>query len=302
MINKAIKELIRVKIPDNKVKKITAKDVREVLDLINQKKANDEEAGVFTSDFTVFQTGNPNRVNGLEVKKGDSISEFLRKVFRKSDPRIYQQPSVWIEGTPNVGLEIGQRLQVQLVGKFNKGEAGDAVSVKFYKDGEFKADGYALNDIITVSAIPVKYSFRVDYAEGPVLPNDVGEPSPENHIVAGQKTAERSYSGNLYSFAGMADEIPAEGSRLRTMLWEGRKFGSSQFSITTNGNRHIVVALPNGRTLLEGKNTATNEVLNFTAAVMKVPDASGALHDYNVYTQTNALAFTPGQEIIIKTS
>jgi len=147
---------------------------------------------------------------GMEVPEGMTLTDLLTVLFTSAFPPVYTQPSLSLAGYLLSGTsEIGAMATVSLQPTYMAGSAGQVIEYRLYRNG---------NPIFTSSApADFTYSFRrteepqefnavVQYAEGQILTDTEGVPSPSGHIPAGTIPSNVvDYAGEYMWYAGAQD-------------------------------------------------------------------------------------------------
>lgn len=238
----------------------------------------------FAGDFVVQQPNDPNSMNGYQVKEGDSVADFLVKVFRKASAAVYTAPTADITGASTSGYELGQTVFVTVNGQFNQNDGGAATAHRMFKNGAKVADAATYSENIKMSSAPVSFYYEADYAKGAVKNDTLGNPSPAGQIQAGMvRSGSMSYVGYLRRFWGAA----AAGVANYRGLAQSALDTTNVFALDTGTQyKDFYIIIPTGRSLvsvvdLDALNA--NITARFEQVGVQVADAGGTLQNYKKY-------------------
>lgn len=243
--------------------------------------------------------------NGDTVPAGITFTEFLKLVGQKAIPATYTQPSVTIVnngGQAAGNVEAGTSITPKLRATFNKNDAGDLSTIKIKRGATELATGttspldYTAESPIIVGDETIVITAEASYGEGAIKNNNLGQPSPDGHIVAGTKNSSAyNITGkrNLFYGTGVGT-VPELTSDIVRSLIDKKLAPSNGYSFTINvaiGQQYILFAYPEVlRDVNQVKYEETNDATlaqNFTKTVIDVADARGGANGimpYKVYS------------------
>jgi hypothetical protein len=256
---------------------------------------------------------------GDKVSKDMTAENIVKKLLMKQVPPTYTQPSVSISnngGSASGSYEIGSTVTPKVRATFTQNDAGAVTSIQFQKNSSDVGDAQ--------SSAPATYeetgfvlesttSFRavVNYAEGAVKKDNLGQDYPDGHIQAGSKTTS-NYTFTPYRqgyFVGSTvDKATLTSSTIRDMTKKNGAYSAQTIEFTVPvGAGRVVIACPATSTGL--KKVINTSALNadvtstFVKSTLDIEGADGySAITYNVWTfipdvaygQKAVLAFTLG--------
>lgn len=272
--------------------------------------------------FTV-ELGNGGTLGGFKtgdkVAKDMTVENIVKKLLMKQVPPTYTQPSVAISnngGSASGSYEIGSTVTPKVRATFTQNDAGAVTSIQFQKNSSDVGDAQ--------SSAPATYeetgfvlesttSFRavVNYAEGAVKKDNLGQDYPDGHIQAGSKTTS-NYTFTPYRqgyFVGSTvDKATLTSATIRDMTKKNGAYSAQTIEFTVPvGAGRVVIACPATSTGL--KKVINTSALNadvtstFVKSTLDIEGADGySAITYNVWTfipdvaygQKAVLAFTLG--------
>lgn len=272
--------------------------------------------------FTV-ELGNGGTLGGFKtgdkVAKDMTVENIVKKLLMKQVPPTYTQPSVAISnngGSASGSYEIGSTVTPKVRATFTQNDAGAVTSIQFQKNSSDVGDAQ--------SSAPATYeetgfvlesttSFRavVNYAEGEVKKDNLGQDYPDGHIQAGSKTTS-NYTFTPYRqgyFVGSTvDKATLTSAIIRDMTKKNGAYSAQTIEFTVPvGAGRVVIACPATSTGL--KKVINTSALNadvtstFVKSTLDIEGADGySAITYNVWTfipdvaygQKAVLAFTLG--------
>ncbi len=168
----------------------------------------------FESDFVV--KGVPNFLKWTDGQTvpaaGKTAVQLLLEGSQMAVSPGYAAPTATISGAPAPGnFEFGQNLgTINLSSTFSQKDGGAETARQYFKNGVLLAGS---SDVISNLSGPVTYSVKVDYAEGAVKNNNLGDPDPTGRIAAGTATASITYTplaSRYYGFVSSMNPTDAE--------------------------------------------------------------------------------------------
>ena len=130
---------------------------------------------------------------GQTIPKEIDMDGLLNLITQKSIPATYTKPSVTL--TNNAGsaagnVEAGTSITPKLRATFNKNDAGDLTAISIKKGAQSVKEGTAspldyAGEAIIVGDETVTFTASATYKEGAIKNDNLGNPSPNGHILAG---------------------------------------------------------------------------------------------------------------------
>lgn len=246
------------------------------------------------------------------IPAGKSLEEIVKMLVQKPIPATYAKPTVSLtnNGGQNAGaVESGTSITPKIRAVFNKNDAGDLTNlaikkgVTILKEGTSTPQDY-IGEPIIVGDETVSFTASATYKEGAIKNNNLGNPSPDGHILAGTITsANYSITGqrNLFYGTGVGTKFEANSANIRALA--NKKLNpTAGYSFTINvavGQQFVVIAYPASvRDLtkvhyVEGNDP--NLVKNFMKSEVNVADARGGSNGEITYKCCVLQLSTPAQ-------
>lgn len=242
--------------------------------------------------------------SGQTIPSGVDMDDLLKMITQKAIPATYSQPTVSISnngGQASGAVEAGTSIAPKLRAVFNKNDAGDLTKLEVKKGAESVGNGtntpydYA-GDPIVIGDETLTFTAVATYKEGPIKNNNLGQQSPNGHIMAGSKTSSN------YNIVGQRNMFYGTGvgslPELNSVLVRGlsnKKLNPTQgysFNISIAiGQQYVVFAYPSTlRDVNQVMYVETNDTgmaSSFTKTLVDVADARGGENgkkQYKVYT------------------
>lgn len=175
---------------------------------------------------------------GDTITAGTSIQSILNKILQKSVAHSYVKPKLTVaaqaknSGATTVtaagNYEYGTNITTQIKATFTKNEAGDLTGITMKKNSttiEATAEGNNSNiywsnvDTFTLSET-TKYTATASYGQGPISNDNLGNPSPEGRIEAGNISGTVTYSpyrsGYFYGVLATDSSTPLTSAIIRS--------------------------------------------------------------------------------------
>lgn len=257
--------------------------------------------------FTV-ELGSGGTVGGFKtgdtISKDTSLETIIKKLLMKQVPPTYTAPSVSIAnngGTASGSHEIGTTITPKLRGSFNKNDAGAITSITIKKGStEVGSAGttspHDVTDTEFVLSATTSYSCTVDYAEGTVKNDNLGQPYPTGHIAAGSKTSSNytftPYRQGYFMGSSTSTETPTSATIRGLASKKNGAYSKGTFKFTVPvGAAQVIIACPatsTGMTKVLNESALNADVTStFTKSTVDVEGANGyTAVAYNVWTFT----------------
>lgn len=243
-----------------------------------------------------------NWTDGKTVPEGFTFTEWLKQAAQKPIKPTYTQPSVSIAnngGQASGFVESGTSITPKLRATFNKNDAGNLTKIEVLKDGisvgnDVNSPYNYVGEVIVIGDETISFTAKATYEEGEIKNNNLGEPSPDGHVLAG------SVSSSVYNIIGQRNTFwgsgvgkfeNADSNKIRALA-NKRLNTSANTNISLKveaGQQHIVFALPFPRTLKQVIYDDLGDkgmLSSFVKSTVQVADARGeqnGLKDYNCF-------------------
>ncbi len=252
--------------------------------------------------------------DGDTAQEGLTFTEWLKKAAQKPIAPKYTQPTVSIVnngGQSSGTVEAGTSITPKLRATFNKNDAGNLTKIEMLKGGNSVSNGTTSPHDYTGEAIiigdeTIVFSAKATYEEGEIKNNNLGEPSPEGHVVAGSVTSS-NYNivgqRNLFYGTGIGELPELNSDTVRGLA--NKKLNPAQgYSFNINivtGQQYVIFAYP--ATLRDVNNVMyvetndTGMASSFIKTLVNVADARGGengLKSYKVYSYRMATPAAAG--------
>lgn len=226
------------------------------LEYYNEKIQQVIEDGDAVGAQVTVQLGTGGTLGGY--KTGDTITAntpvktVIKKLLAKQVPPTYRAPSVTINNTTGTNpgsYEIGTNITPIIKVDFVQNDAGAVTHVSLTKDNSqiaesTKAPMFYTDTIFTLTN-QVVYKGTVSYEEGPIKNDNLGDPYPTNHILAGS-TSSGNYVYNPYRqgyFWGILNTSSAEAPLTSAIIRSGTARNGAYATGTISGI--AAAAVPN---------------------------------------------------------
>ena len=238
--------------------------------------------------------------DGTTLEAGTSLDDFIKRLLVKRIPAFYTKPTLNLATTvPVTPQECGTVINPTLTATFTKNDGGNLTSIEIQKGTE-KVTGVesplTSEQSVTFADAAVSYKAVAAYEEGPIKNDNLGEQSPNGHIVAGSINSNiLTFQGKRQTFAGTGvGSLPELNSaNVRKFTARGLGLGkNSKFDVLVDtGQQHIVIAYPatigNITQIRYEEGNDNNMAANFQKQVVQVEGANAFTPiNYNVYTYT----------------
>lgn len=245
------------------------------------------------------------------IPAGKSLEEIVKMLVQKPIPATYTQPSVSITnngGQASGAVEVGTSITPKLRATFNKNDAGDLTKIEVLKGGVSLGNNATspydyVGEPIVIGDETLSFTAKATYNEGAIKDNNLGQASPEGHVMAGSVTSGNyNISGqrNMFYGTGVGKFENADSTKIRA-LTNKRLNPTAELKISLKvetGQQYIVFALPAPRILTQVIYDDLGDkgmLSSFVKSTVQVADARGeqnGLKDYNYYVYNLA---TPAQ-------
>lgn len=257
--------------------------------------------------------------DGAEIPTGTTLDEFIAMLTQKTIPATYTQPAVTIRnsaGQAAGAYEVGTNISTTLQAVFTQNDAGALTNLAIYKQGTSDA-------LISGATSPqsteaqefqltdgsVTFYAKATYGEGEIKNDNLGQPSPDGHIQAGEKQSSNfTFTGQRNMFYGTGTgATPSMTSEIVRGLANKKLNPTQGYSFNINvaaGQQYVVIAYPATlRKIIKCFYVEQNTDLaeNFTEETISVQGANGASGaDYRVLVYSMAVPAAAGMTLQVQ--
>ena len=186
------------------------------------------------------------------ITAGTSLDDIIKKLLVKRIPATYDSPTVNIACKQAGRYEVGTDVSVGVTGVFTQKDGGAITKWQITKNGTAVAELTNLpiehTETLHVPEGNTKYQVKVEYAQGAIKPDNLGEDSPNGRIEAGSVTSSIStITGfrNAFYGAGVGDPAIATSDNIRSLGHSAEAVKGHSFSISVpEGQQFAVFAYP----------------------------------------------------------
>ena len=186
------------------------------------------------------------------ITAGTSLDDIIKKLLVKRIPATYDSPTVNIACKQAGRYEVGTDVSVGVTGVFTQKDGGAITKWQITKNGTAVAELTNLpiehTETLHVPEGNTKYQVKVEYAQGAIKPDNLGEDSPNGRIEAGSVTSSIStITGfrNAFYGAGVGDPAIATSDNIRSLGHSAEAVKGHSFSISVPaGQQFAVFAYP----------------------------------------------------------
>lgn len=245
-----------------------------------------------------------NWTDGKTVPEGVTFTEWLKQAAQKAIPATYSKPTVSIAnngGQASGAVESGTSITPKLRATFNKNDAGNLTKIEVLKGGTSVGNdtnspyNYTGNAIV-IGDETISFTAKATYEEGEIKNNNLGEPSPDGHVLAGSVTSSvYNITGqrNLFYGTGIGELPELNSGTIRSLV--NKKLNPTQgYSFNINiaiGQQYVIFAYPatlrDVNQVMYVETNDTGMASSFTKTLVDVADARGGengLKQYKVYS------------------
>ena len=245
-----------------------------------------------------------NWTDGKTVPEGLTFTEWLKQAAQKAIPATYSKPTVSIAnngGQASGAVESGTSITPKLRATFNKNDAGNLTKIEVLKGGTSVGNdtnspyNYTGNAIV-IGDETISFTAKATYEEGEIKNNNLGEPSPDGHVLAGSVTSSvYNITGqrNLFYGTGIGELPELNSGTIRSLV--NKKLNPTQgYSFNINiavGQQYVIFAYPatlrDVNQVMYVETNDTGMASSFTKMLVDVADARGGengLKQYKVYS------------------
>ena len=151
--------------------------------------------GVLSKDIIVTGTTVGNYTENTKLAKGSTMTELFEDMVTKEQPPSYTAPSINISCNISGLKEVGETIAPVIKVTYSKNDAGPITKIELYKNNSLidtidnPLTSYQYTDNITLTTATITYNSKMYFEEGPIKNTNLGNPYPNGHILAGNKTS-----------------------------------------------------------------------------------------------------------------
>lgn len=196
---------------------------------------------------------------GDVISSGSSIDDVVQKLTQRRIPAEYKAPEIIIVNngaTPSGAIETGTNITVDISALFTANDAG-AITEIIMREGESQISqstsatcSYTTQNVIVKDG-DTSYTATATYEEGAIKEDNLGEESPDGHILAGTITSSPYViTGQRNMFYGTGEgSIPELITSAIVRGLQNKKLnpvaGDSFTMQIPVGHQHVMIAYPN---------------------------------------------------------
>lgn len=253
--------------------------------------------GAMSEDVTVKGVTVGTFEDGDTITNGTSISDVIKAMLVNRIPPDYRTPTSGLSASMST-VEVGTTLNPTLTPTFSQRDAGALSQVQFFRGGNLiqtqgNADPYQDTDGYVIGEETVQYRADFDYAQGPVLNDNLGDPDPTGQIPAGTRSSTDNVVGEYKTFYGPVSVVPTTSAEVRAL---SSTYNNSFTLNTGDTEKNFVIAVQEGKTLdsvIDIDSLNVNLTGNYTTVALDtVNDAAGVGVTYNVHVLTVATPYS----------
>ena len=243
--------------------------------------------------------------DGKTLPAGMSLDDFVKLLVQKRIAATYTEPTIAIAnngGQAATTVEAGTSVTVKVKSTFTQKDAGAVTEHVIKRGDEEVATGtdatLTHEETFVVVDGGTSWKSTVEYAEGAVKKDNFGDDSPSGHIEAGSKTssaytitgARKAFYGALVTMPEAVDSAAIRGLAQNKLA---PKAGDKLTVQIAEGQQHLIVSLPAGRTLAQVTYVDLGDkgmLSKFTQSTVAVAGASADVdsNSNNVYVYSMA--------------
>jgi hypothetical protein len=255
---------------------------------------NDGQSGggdtTLTQDVEVIGVGTVGAVSdGYIFYQGQDLTTVLIEIMQKTNPPTYTQPTLEVALSPGGPVEVNSVQDIFVFTNFTQNDAGPITLVSIYRDSVLISSQTTTavyeDQNLTVNLGNTSYSSKVDYSDGPIKNDNMGNPNPNGRILAGSITAHKTLVGAYYNCFGPINGLPSTGDLLKAIT--DNSFSNSFTLNTGTTHKTMAIAIPSTKTLVSvidlnnGFNITSS--YEYTSDITTLPDGGGVQVSYKVY-------------------
>ena len=256
--------------------------------------------------------------DGKTLPAGMSLDDFVKLLVQKRIATTYTAPTIAIAnngGQAAATVEAGTSVTMKLKSTFTQKDAGAVTSHDIYHGSDSIANStdavLTAEETFVVPDGTTTFKSTVNYSDGAVKNDNFGDASPTGKITAGSKTSSNyNVIGARKAFYGALTALPAtmDSDAIRGLA--NNKLAPAAKDVLTvqiaEGQQHLVVALPAGRTLSQVTYVDLGDkgmLSKFTSSTVAVAGASADVDTNNntvyVYSMASPAAAAMNFELLL---
>lgn len=214
-------------------------------------------SGVISPSITLAGTNYGSYNDGDTVDAGTSFQTVFENMFRVTIPPDYFRPSLKLL-PDDYSVEVGTYIQINLLHSYSQNDGGDASTFTITRTHDMVdsiiRNGLPVVDVSDFSLDQVslganlKYVSKVDYSEGIIKNDNLGNPYPVGHVLDGSISDSLTVTGvRAYFFDDTTDiTTPTLSSEIRALSGKGlNPQNGTTFTINiASGTTRVVFAYP----------------------------------------------------------
>ena len=221
---------------------------------------------------------------------GKTLDEFLYDISTESIHPTYLQPVVSLTTSPiGATVEMGYNPGlVTLSNIFTQNNGGAVTATTYYKNDISLGGGVTTNSPGTITS-NITYKVIVNYAQGPILNDNLGIPDATGRISAGTATsAYITFTPQSKKYWGASNSSSVSNATLITNSEYYASPAKTVFGITISGTQFVYYAYPAvGADLTSILVGGFESINSFTKSIQSVTNSSGYTQNYKVYISNN---------------
>lgn len=255
-------------------------------------------------DITINGVSGLGLANGQKLSKDWTAAQALKALVQKAVKPTYSKPTVSLAnngGQAAGAVEAGTSITPKLRATFIKNDAGNLTKLEVLKAGQSLGSGTATpydytGEPIIIGDESISFTAKATYEEGAIKNDNLGQQSPEGHILAGNVTSSAyTVTGqrNLFYGTGIGNLPELNSNTIRALA--NKKLNPIQghvFNINIAvGQQYVIFAYPatlrDVNQVMYVETNDTGMASSFNKTLVDVADARGesnGLKSYKVYS------------------
>ena len=221
---------------------------------------------------------------------GKTLDEFLYDISTESIHPIYLLPVVSLTTSPvGATVEMGYNPGlITLSNIFTQNNGGAVTATTYYKNDVSLGVGITSNSPGTITS-NITYKVIVNYAQGPILNDNLGIPDATGRISTGTATsAYITFTPQSKKYWGASNSSSVSNATLITNSEYYASPAKTIFGITISGTQFVYYAYPAiGADLTSILVGGFESINSFTKSIQSVTNSSGYTQNYKVYISNN---------------
>ena len=221
---------------------------------------------------------------------GKTLDEFLYDISTESIHPTYLLPVVSLTTSPaGATVEMGYNPGlITLSNIFTQNNGGAVTATTYYKNDVSLGVGITSNSPGTITS-NITYKVIVNYAQGPILNDNLGIPDATGRISTGTATsAYITFTPQSKKYWGASNSSSVSNATLITNSEYYASPAKTIFGITISGTQFVYYAYPAiGADLTSILVGGFESINSFTKSIQSVTNSSGYTQNYKVYISNN---------------